>query len=362
VTVRTKLLLGYGFCFLLLLVISVSAFWGFSHLGQGIDRILRENYESVSASMGMMDALERQDNLSILRLLNPDDEPGAMDELEARFDAALGKVEANITMVEERGIIRRVQEGYRRYREAREDLVDRHPQEPLAAYQRDIHPRFKKVKEAVQELVSVNRRAMLEADRRARTAVSVNAAWLGFIIVVALISVAVIYRWLNRDVLIRLEEIREVAELGSGDAPRRRVSVQGNDELARIGKSLNATLDKQQALNARAEGDLRHSRQLVLGLLGLYEEAYLLMGLDGRVIASNLASSRDQQVAAVAKRLKTSREALLTKAEREERHTVELDLGSLGSASLRLVSTDDDRPVGWLATTGFEEVNEAHPL
>lgn len=351
-TVRTKLLLGYGFCFLLLLVISFSAFWGFTHLGQGIDRILRENFESVSASMSMMEALERQDSLSLIRLLNPDAEPRAMEKLDARFEEGLKKVKANITIAGERGIIRRVEEGYRRYRGSRAALLERRPDEPLSAYQRDTYPHFERVKAEVQELISANRQAMFEADQNARTAVSVNAVWIGFIIVVALISVAVIYRWLDRDVLVRLEEIREVAEHGAGDAPRRRVSVHGNDELARIGKYLNETLDKQQALNAKAEGDLRHSRRLVLGLLRSYETEYLLMGLDGRVVASTLAPSRDRQVAAVASKLKASRDTLLKEAGNNKGQTVELELGSLGSATLRLVSTDNERPAGWLVTIG----------
>ena len=65
---RTKILAGYGFS--LALVILVGA-WGVANLwrlGQASEAILRENYRSIRAADGMVEALERQDSATLISL------------------------------------------------------------------------------------------------------------------------------------------------------------------------------------------------------------------------------------------------------------------------------------------------------
>ena len=65
---RAKILAGYGVS--LALVILVGA-WGVANLwrlGQASEAILRENYRSIRAAEGMVDALERQDSATLISL------------------------------------------------------------------------------------------------------------------------------------------------------------------------------------------------------------------------------------------------------------------------------------------------------
>ena len=349
-TVRTKLLLGYGSLLVLLLVTAGSAAWGFADLGRGIDRILKENFESVSASAAMMELLERQDSVTLARLLDPAAQPGQMKRLEQEFGHALGRVKANITIDEERPIIERVEAEYGRYRKSRERLIERRPERPLAAYQAGTFQRFDAVKLEVQALMDVNRRAMLEADRQARGTATASAAWLGFLVVVALLAVALLYRWLQGEVLLRLDEIRHVADAIAAGDRKRRVPERGSDELGLIGRSFNAALDHQEAVEGRMEGVLGQSRQVLLGLLGQFPGEHGLLGLDGRIVASNLGQQAEARLAEFSPRImEIGRGATLGPVMMDTAEKV-IDLRDGARGKCRLLVADGKRPVGWLVS------------
>ena len=344
--VRTKLLLGYGFCFFLLLITATSAFCGFSSLGRGIDHVLRENYRSVTASAEIMEILERQDSLLLSHLLSPGTSTKELVTLENRFQTAMKKVRANITIKNEEPIIQKVQETYSRFKKARTFILkseERTPARALEIYKIKTYPVFETVKDAVRDLIRVNQQAMFEADQESRRAVSLNAVWLGIIIIVAMITVAVIYRWLHQDVLARLIEIKHVAE----EAGHRRITVLGKDELAAIGKSINGMLDAEQASKAKAKGDLRFNERLLVAITRMYRDDYLIVGLDGRMLLSGLGAERARQVSEVSSRIQFSKQGLIAAATSNDGST-EVELAGHRIARLRLLTAAPEKPIAWM--------------
>src|SRR5664280_2416159 len=61
-SLRQKLLLGFGGLLLIILIGGIQSIIQFRHLGQSIDVILKENYRSVVACQDMKEALERMDS------------------------------------------------------------------------------------------------------------------------------------------------------------------------------------------------------------------------------------------------------------------------------------------------------------
>src|SRR5665647_1793122 len=61
-SLRQKLLLGFGGLLLITLIGGVQSIIQFRYLGQSIDVILKENYRSVIACQDMKEALERMDS------------------------------------------------------------------------------------------------------------------------------------------------------------------------------------------------------------------------------------------------------------------------------------------------------------
>ena len=74
VGLRQKLSLGFGGLLLIILIIGGQSIVQFRELGQSIDVILRENYQSVVACQQMKEAIERMDSGILFVLLGYDEE------------------------------------------------------------------------------------------------------------------------------------------------------------------------------------------------------------------------------------------------------------------------------------------------
>jgi hypothetical protein len=289
---RTKLLLGYGYLVALLLLAAGSAMLGFLTLSEGIDLVLENNYRSIRAAMGMVDAIERQDSATLAALL---EDPGseALGPLDDAFAEALSTAGGNVTEAREPQILDTISRQYEAYRRARDELLGERPDQPLAAYRERVSPEFAALRHTVLQLLEVNQEAMVEADRRARENAIRNGSWLGFVVAVALVSLVVLSRGLQRSLLGRLTTLRRsTAVLAEGDTGRR-LAVIGTDELDLISERFNHLLDRLQAVEAEMRGKLGRQRQLALGLLARFGEDAALFSLQGTLLGGDMVGGRE---------------------------------------------------------------------
>lgn len=283
---RIRLFLGYAYLVALLLVAVGSSALVFLHLNQDIDRILVESLPSVEASTRMLHALERQDSLTLLLLIDPQAEPSSLAPVNAAFEQALAEAEANLTEIEETPILGRIRASYGELLEVRQDFFVRSPADPLEDYRQRILPLFSRLEDDVFDLLAVNHEAMVERDREARQITARAGAWLAGLSTLALLSLPLLSRTLQRGVLDRLSRLHDtVKAIADGDTARRLQDFE-HDELAFVAHQFNHLLDARDELDRRMEGRLAQQRQLLLGLLAELGEGAVLLGLDGSLIAS----------------------------------------------------------------------------
>ena len=98
-TLKKKILIGYGVAFALMGLVVAWAITNLFSLGKASDAILSENYRSVLAAENMVDALERQDSGMLIMFLG-DIEKGIIQfrENEAIFFQWLARAKDNITI------------------------------------------------------------------------------------------------------------------------------------------------------------------------------------------------------------------------------------------------------------------------
>lgn len=285
-TLRLRLLLGYGYLVAMLLLATGSALLGFLHLSETVDVILEENFASVRAAMDMLGALERQDSATLVALIEGRADVPQMADHEAVFLEALETAEGNVTEEAEIPVLEELRQGFRQYQQARSALLAARPEQPLRAYNREVFPVFSEVKGSVLELLDVNHRAMIEADRETRESAVRNGAWLGVLVVVALLSLVFLSRALQQHVLHRLDELRQ--QMGSivGGQHQRRLRDHHRDELGAIARHFNELLDQVQQLEGRLRGRLGQERQAVLGLVRQLGGDAAVYDLSGRLLAA----------------------------------------------------------------------------
>jgi ribosomal protein S24E len=282
---RTRILIGYGYLVSLIVVSAVAAAFGFYHLGSRLTEVLDENFASVRWSMEMVETLERQDSALLAALLGDNNADGAMSQSENAFLKALDRARSNVTEDRELNVIDEIEREYRDYRQARDRLLSRRHDQPLAAYHEHAFPQFDSVKRSVVELLDLNHQAMVAADETARTAAKRRAAGHGLVMVIALVSFAWLSRALRRDVLLRLANLKSVAgAMASGDL-KRRADATRSDELGLLAEQLNSLLDRDEELRGRMDARLAAAHDLVLGLLAAREIQGILFAPDGRVVA-----------------------------------------------------------------------------
>jgi hypothetical protein len=175
-----------------------------------------------------------------------------------------------------------------------------------------------------------------------------SAAWQGFLVTVALVSLVLLSRGLQRNILERLTILRSVSEAIASGAAERRLPESGQDELAVLARMVNASLDRQAETTARTESRVCHERELVLALAHHLGPSILVLGLDGSVIV-------DQSDASHRALLEPLREWVHTTGQEERKRcrgggaaapcAVPLPTGA---ATAELLFTGPRRPVAWL--------------
>ncbi len=337
---RTRILLGYWYLVALLVISASGAALGFHNLGSNIDRVLTENFESVRASMFMVESLERQDSALLALLLGKEEARTALDASQVAFSEALDRARSNITLTSEIEVIDDIERSFQAFTRARDRLLEAAPEHPLRAYEEQTFPEFESVKSRVLDLLEINHQAMVEADRAAQNAAFRRAVNLAILVLIALFSLAFISRGMSSVLLDRLDELAAVAEAIAAGSFDRRASVALDDELGVVSRQLNAVLDRQQEHRGTMEGRVSLYRGLLMGLLGSLPRPAAVLGFDGRVLASTL----DQDDEELLRRgpvgpLHPARDG------GEIRGTIEVETTVFG---LELLNSSEGRPVAWL--------------
>jgi hypothetical protein len=341
-TLRVRLLLGYGYLVVLLLVATGSAMLGFLRLSAGIDTILEENVRSISAAMRMLESLERQDSATLAALIEGGGSGELLAEQQKELDEALAQARSNVTEEGEQEVLEAIVRDAAAYREAREALLASAPERPLAAYNSEVFPRFLTVKAGAFELLQLNYDAILQADRQARRSAIRNGAWLGLLVAVALTSLVMVSRGMQRQVLSRIAELRRGAAAVAASGPTRRLREQGADELAAIARQINAALDDRQRQAAALRSQLASERRLVLALLAGVAPGAAVYDLAGRLRAGDEGGRE-----AVGRWIRDQGRRRLDDGEEVIEATV--GDGDGPRIEVTLLSAGPGRPVAWLA-------------
>ncbi|MCR4317074.1 MAG: cell wall metabolism sensor histidine kinase WalK [Planctomycetes bacterium] len=208
-SLKKKILVGYGVAFLLVALIAWLAVTNLEKLGEATDGILRENYRSILAAENMIDALERQDSGVLIMFLGDRHKGvGQFREAETEFRSWLAKAKDNITIDGEQELVESIGTEYAAYIERFEELTQvQSDLEPMTrsfieTYQITVHPLFSVVRERCVDLRKLNEDTMYVASLDAGD-VATSAKWSTVIFSAALSMVALVFCLLLAERIVR---------------------------------------------------------------------------------------------------------------------------------------------------------------
>jgi NtrC-family two-component system sensor histidine kinase KinB len=298
-TLKKKILIGYGIAFTVMGLVVAWAVLNLVSLGQASDAILRENYRSILAAENMIDALERQDSAVLLMFLgDPKTGKAQFRENEARFLEWLARAKDNITVPGEGKLIQDIEDGYAHYRRKFSDWADAviNEKPPATAlhryYSETVYPPFALVRRDCRQLRHLNEATMYKASERAGSlagrAIWSTVVFAGSALIIALSFSLFLSGRIARPLLLFMEAARKIT---SGDYAVR-VPVETRDELGLLAEEFNrmtAQLERYHALNIE---QIISEKQKGEAILASIEDGLVVFDTELRVTGLNPSARR----------------------------------------------------------------------
>ena len=298
-TLKTKILAGYGVAFALMVLVIIWAVVNLVSLGQAANAILRENYRSILAAENMVDALERQDSGLLLTLLGNEDAGIAQfRKNEAVFLEWFARAKDNITIPGESKLLIAIESDYHKYLQGFSKVTDFKGQriEPglpsLNLYKAVLFPSFIQVRDTCIQLRHLNEETMYQAGMRAkkvaRTAIGSTVLVAAFGLFAALVFSIVLARKIARPLGSFMEASRRIS---TGDYSVN-VIVETRDELGLLAGEFNqmaAQLSKYHAMNIE---QIIAEKKKGEAILSSIEDALVVFDTDLQVSGINPAAAR----------------------------------------------------------------------
>ncbi len=285
-SLRQKLLLGFGGLLLITLIGGIQSIIQFRYLGQSIDVILKENYRSVIACQDMKEALERMDSGILFTFLGYQQEgTDLIRKNEAVFGKALDIELHNITISGEREKAADLKALYAAYLESLHKVENQNLPINLRRqlYFQELLPLFQKVKSMADEILQMNQHNMHEANdlarKQAAKAQRNTVIFLFFGAAIAVAFMIFVGKWILNPIN-RLIYSAEAIRDGNLDLV---VQVDSRDEIGRLSEAFNDMALSLRALRRSDQAKLARTQEAAKETFRRLPDAVAIADLDGKI-------------------------------------------------------------------------------
>lgn len=294
-TLKQKILLGYGLSFAFMGLVVALAVVNLVSLGRATEAILSENYRSILAAENMVDTIERQDSAILLMLLGQGEGAELFRSNEASFLEWLAKARGNVTISGEGELLQGIERDYEAYRRAFKALAAALPASgapDASGYMHDVSPLFTRVRDACVRLRLLNEEAMYGASLRAGE-VARGAIWSTSLTAAASLGVALVFSMVLADRIVRpIRRFMEASRHISDGDYAVQVPVGGSDELSHLAGEFNRMATQVGRYHAMNIEQIIAEKDKSEAVLASIEDALLIFDPQLRVTGVNPAARR----------------------------------------------------------------------
>ena len=237
---RVKILSGFVILAIMLAVEGAWSIYELTHAGGSAQALLDENYRSIEAGKGMVEALERQDSGVLLLLLGHWEQGRAtLIGADSTFARHLAFAQGNVTLPGEQACLDTLVARYAAYKALwQRPIVDTQRQGNLDWYSGEAHLAFQRAKAAAQDLMALNDVFMYRAasDLKARSRRSIMPGLIAA--ASALLFAAMFNFFVHRYVVAPLTAITRAVDAFRLRQTPYEVQIETDDELATLSRSV----------------------------------------------------------------------------------------------------------------------------
>lgn len=289
-SLKSKLIVAFCGPVTILLIMGVMSVRTVTHSSKALERIFRENYDSVAACLQMKDSVDRLERLAEVSLWEGLHDPqeksrGAIID----FERSLAFQRGNVTVPGEQELTDRLNSLWKVYHDEYENFL-KLPESGDSRrdfYRSKLLPNSQEVRDAAQRIVDINLNNMVSADGQARQrAFETNRSIIGLVCTGALLAVLLL-------VVIAVSIVRPIAGLTSSVREIQRgnldlvVKVHSQDEIGQLAAAFNEMATSLREFRRTGRARLLRTQRATQSALDTLSDAVALCSVNGMVEISN---------------------------------------------------------------------------
>jgi two-component system, NtrC family, sensor histidine kinase KinB len=296
---RLKLTLGLLATLIILLLVGIYGVWLFNDLGRAVDKVLRNNYDSIKVCHYMRTATARVNTFYTRgeRPFPPFDQTGILDEAEKQFAARLPTLELNARSIEERDLVAQLKAACAEYIQVYRKIFDYFKvggsSDPRIAEVRARIPALTlSITNISEQILEHNEQQMFMANRAAEQKSKDSIRLLIIAMISAVIVFVLTYGRLGHSIITPIQNLtKSIRELRSRDFAQS-LRVEADDELGALTKEFNTMAEELRNFYRETDRKFIELNQVIRAMMTTLPYPLFILGEHDEVSRMNPAAER----------------------------------------------------------------------
>jgi NtrC-family two-component system sensor histidine kinase KinB len=296
---RLKLTLGLLATLIILLLVGVYGVWLFNDLGRAVDKVLRDNYDSIKVCHYMRTATARVNTFYTRgeHPFPPFDQTAILDEVEKQFAARLPTLELNARSTEERDLVAQLKAACAEYIQVYRKIFDYFKagglSDPGISEVRGRIPILTlSITNLSEQILDHNEQQMFIANRAAEQKSKDSIRLLIIAMISAVIVFVLTYGRLGHSIITPIQNLtKSIRELRSRDFAQS-LRVEADDELGALTKEFNAMAEELRNFYRETDRKFIELNQVIRAMMTTLPYPLFILGEHDEVSRMNPAAER----------------------------------------------------------------------
>jgi NtrC-family two-component system sensor histidine kinase KinB len=296
---RLKLTLGLLATLIILLLVGIYGVWLFSDLGRAVDKVLRDNYDSIKVCHYMRTATARVNTFYSRgeRPYPPIDQTETLDEVEKQFKARLPTLELKAKSEGERKLVAQLRLACADYIKVYREIFDYFKEgglnDPRIAEVRQQLPGLTlSITNVSEKILDQNEQQMFRENQAAEQKSRDSIRLLIIAMISAVIVFVLTYARLGHSIITPIQNLtKSIRELRSRDFAQS-LHVEADDELGALTKEFNAMAEELRNFYRETDRKFIELNQVIRAMMTTLPYPLFILGEHDEVSRMNPAAER----------------------------------------------------------------------
>jgi len=296
---RWKLTLGLLATLIILLLVGTYGVWLFNDLGKAVDKVLRNNYDSIKVCHYMRTATARVNTFYTRgeRPYPPLDQTQTLDEVDRQFKALFPTLDRNANTAEERDLVVKLKASCSNYISVYRQIFDYFKQggitDPRILQARQQIPNLTlAITNLSGKILDHNEQQMFMANKAAEEKSRDSIRLLIIAMISAVIVFVLTYARLGHSIITPIRNLtRSIRELRSRDFAQS-LRVEADDELGELTKEFNAMAEELRNFYRETDRKFIELNEVIRAMMTTLPYPLFILGEHDEVTRTNPAAKR----------------------------------------------------------------------